>query len=80
MSRDLGKVQINVLGSLESHRGTWWAGCGWYWDTYSGTNKLLQSLFKRGLVDHAPNDTRFGVFTINDKGRETLVQLRTERK
>jgi hypothetical protein len=50
---DLGKTQKSVLRCLREH-GSWHVGCGWLWDTYSGTARVMDSLVKRGLatVEH----------------------------
>lgn len=49
--RPLGTTQLDVLQSLDSmHGGMWWYGCGWLWDTPSGTKRVLASLVPRGLV------------------------------
>lgn len=47
--RPLGDTQQAVLRALHQHQ-RWYAGCGWVWDTPSGTERLLQSLERRGLV------------------------------
>jgi hypothetical protein len=47
--RPLGKTQQKVLDCLREHR-TYYAGCGWVWDTHRGTVRILDSLVKRGLV------------------------------
>jgi len=47
--RKLGTKQRDVLDSLKQH-GSWYAGCGWLWDTTSGTRRVMESLVKRGLV------------------------------
>lgn len=49
MARPLGKTQEDVLRALRSH-GSWSRGCGWCWDTRSGTERVLDSLVRRGLV------------------------------
>ena len=51
MARKLGKVQIEVLDSLIefgiwSRRGLG----GWLWDTPGNTDRVLDSLVKRGLA------------------------------
>jgi len=48
--RPLGENQQIILRSLLDNSGYWHVGCGWYWDTYSGTTRLMESLLKRGLV------------------------------
>lgn len=57
----LGRVQEAVLRSLTVHGG-WHDGCGWVWDTPSGTIRVLETLVKRGLVTKTrrPNDNGFG--------------------
>ena len=46
----LGINQQGVLDSLHQHGGFWQSGCGWLWDTDSGTTRIMESLLKRGLV------------------------------
>lgn len=45
----LGETQKQMLIALEEH-GSWKRGCGWLWDTPSGTERILNSLVARGLV------------------------------
>lgn len=45
----LGKNQVAVLDALVEHR-CWFDGCGWIWNTYSETVRILDSLVKRGFV------------------------------
>jgi hypothetical protein len=47
--RKLGEVQESVLACLKEH-GSWSAGCGWMWETTSITERVLNSLVKRGLA------------------------------
>lgn len=47
--RPLGKNQEGVLEALKRHR-VFYAGCGWTWDNYSTTVRILDSLVVRGLV------------------------------
>jgi len=48
--RELGSVQADVLKCLREH-GSWGAvGCGWLWDTPSGTTRIMESLVKRRLA------------------------------
>jgi DNA-binding PadR family transcriptional regulator len=49
--RPLGETQRDVLASLKRSGGYWHAGCGWYWDTHSGTTRIMESLLRRGLVE-----------------------------
>lgn len=45
----LGKTQHAVMDCLSRH-GYWDGWAGWYWDSYSGTLKIMRSLQRRGLV------------------------------
>jgi len=51
--KGLGSTQKDVLDSLR-HYGKWFSGCGWVWDTPSGTERIMKSLVKRGLVEYKP--------------------------
>lgn len=54
--RKLGTKQRDVLKALLGH-GMWSRGrCGWVWDTQSGTEKIMESLVKRGLVIKGVNE------------------------
>ena len=46
----LGKTQTSVLSALVEHK-SWYAGCGWTWTTDRNTERLLDSLVRRGLVE-----------------------------
>lgn len=48
--RKLGPVQQKVLRALRKHR-TWSRGCGWYWDTYKNTQRIMDSLVAAGWVE-----------------------------
>ena len=46
----LGTIQADVLKSLQDH-GYWSrVGCGWLWDTPSNTERIMESLVRRGLA------------------------------
>jgi hypothetical protein len=45
----LGKTQKIVLDRLS--KDSFHAGCGWLWNNYSSTVRILDSLVSRGLVD-----------------------------
>jgi hypothetical protein len=49
MPRPLGTIQVSMLAALKRHR-SWYSGCGWLWDTVKGTERILDSLVRRGLV------------------------------
>lgn len=50
MTRPLGEVQKGVLSALRRH-GEWSCRAGWVWDTRRRTERILESLVKRGLVE-----------------------------
>ncbi len=71
--KQLGNIQRDVLGSLVRHKGYWYANCGWYWDTHSGTKRIMESLLKRGLVEKftdAPRSEQYPMYTITQVGRK----------
>ena len=53
--RKLGRLQVALIKCLLEH-GSWrdsdreW----WYWDTRTGTRRVLDSLVKRGIVRREP--------------------------
>jgi hypothetical protein len=47
--RKLGRVQQDVYAALKLH-GSWSLGCGWLWDTYSGTQRVMDSLVRAGYA------------------------------
>ena len=85
MARKLGAVQRDCLKILarEDHRilgltsGSWHIDCGWIWDTASRTERVMESLAERGLVDVKTEITRTWTrktYTINDAGREEAAK------
>lgn len=71
--RKLQRVQNKVLKQLID-KGSWtYHGpsnpvlCGWIYDSYARTNKIMNGLFDRGIVDvehrTSPAGTRTEVFT-----------------
>jgi len=50
MERKIGTTQIEVLKMLSEH-GRWADGCGWTWSTKSNTERIMESLVKRGLAE-----------------------------
>jgi hypothetical protein len=48
--KPLGQTQLAVIDALQRHGGHWRDGCGWQWDTPSGTRKIMEGLLKRGVV------------------------------
>lgn len=71
--RPLGDNQRGVLRSMINYgrNGEWHASCGWYWGTHSGTQRILESLVKRGLVERF-GDRHYGYnrYVITPAGRE----------
>lgn len=45
----LGRLQKELYRCLIEH-GSWYEGCGWIWDNFSTTTRILESLVKRGLA------------------------------
>jgi len=45
----LGKTQEAILRALKQHKG-WYRGAGWRWSSTGETERLLETLVKRGLV------------------------------
>jgi hypothetical protein len=85
MSKPLGRIQYEVLRCLVAHEreanrypgsvaGQWTRGCGWHWDTPSNTERMFESLARRGLVDRHEEKFKSGIsrvtFTLNETGRE----------
>lgn len=59
--RPLGKNQALALKTLkERNNGVWTPGCGWTWNNYSTTVRLLDSLVRRGLVTKTEGTNRAG--------------------
>jgi len=57
--RSLGKNQLEVLRHLQQSKWKeWWPHVGWYWDTVSGTEKIMESLEKRGFVKKLPTGAK----------------------
>lgn len=79
--RKLGSTQEAVLRCLQEHKG-WSPGCGWYWNNPSGTQKTMESLVERGLVDRKSYKSWRGMtsmYTINAKGNAELLKLFSEK-
>jgi hypothetical protein len=55
----LGKTQAEIYHCLMEH-GSWYEGCGWIWDNYSQTTRVLDSLVKRGLAYKVTRQARHG--------------------
>jgi hypothetical protein len=55
--RNLGKTQLAILKSLIEHKEWRYHGpghsllCGWIYNTYSNTYKVMLQLFDKGLVE-----------------------------
>lgn len=84
-TRGLGANQRAVLrlmlpdGSSKGRR-FWYPGCGWYWNTFSGTEKIMWSLEKRGLVRYGMVEVPYGELssragtTFTRKGWEVIPE------
>jgi len=53
----LGTNQADVLAALRRH-GRYFRGCGWMWDTYRNTERILDTLVRRGLVTKTDGEYR----------------------
>ena len=75
VKRGLGVNQRAMLGSLKDHKG-WSRGCGWIWSTNGETEKILESLVKRGLVVKEATTTFRGYpstrYVLTEAGKEAL--------
>lgn len=80
----LGNKQISLLWSLSQRKLGWIDhpfGCGWVWDTQSGTRKVLETLVKRGLVEkteYVSTDTfgeekSYPQYLLSSKGQAFLL-------
>jgi hypothetical protein len=65
--RVLGLTQRSVLRGLVEHKGWHDNGCGWVWNNVSGTQRILDSLVQRCLVDKGDHK-----YTINEAGIKAL--------
>lgn len=75
--KHLGTSQRACLKALSEHNnGAFYPACGWVWDNFSSTARILNSLVKRGLVSYEPvSDLRRvgrGTWRITDEGKEAL--------
>ncbi len=71
--KKLGETQRDVLRSLKNHNGYWHAGCGWNWDTFSGTVRIMESLLKRGFVEKCAtgmHSERYPRYNLTKEGRD----------
>lgn len=77
--RPLGKIQHAALDALVRH-GSWYPNCGWNWNNYSGTLRLLESLVARGLAEkEAPRGVypQHVIYRPTAAGREQVAKQRT---
>jgi hypothetical protein len=59
----LGERQEAVLRSLREY-GRWHQRCGWVWDSASGTERILETLIRRGLVRKRKCKVGFSTLTV----------------
>jgi hypothetical protein len=73
----LGKTQAAMLARIQE-KGYWYPGCGWIWDTRSGTLRILESLAKLGLVEKRQGEEfvpRFtGIEEVLVDGRKLVLE------
>ena len=76
MTSNLGSKQKAVLSSLHQHGGEWTSISGWVWDTPGGTDRVLASLVRRGLVARIGNGQfGYGHYRITDAGVAEAAKL-----
>lgn len=70
----LGSRQLNILKSLQEHKGWRHPHNGWVWDTVSGTRRTLDQLVDKGLVNKTSMNTQdYPVsYVINGGGEKYL--------
>lgn len=82
-NRSLGKLQLIALEVLQArrHGGRWFPGSGWIMTNRSQTERIMESLEKRGLVTMTrvpyPRSISAGTYRqweITDAGREVDVK------
>ena len=67
----LGRGQLGVLCSLRDFKSWNARGAGWVWSTPSGTERILDSLVKKGLATKS-------IETLGLVGRTAMVWRPTE--
>lgn len=84
--RKLGRNQIGCLRSMagdlagvSDSDGVWHSACGWLWDTVSRTERIMESLHRRGLVERVNLLTATGrlrriEYRITDLGRQAVAE------
>ena len=69
--RPLGEVQKGVLDMLIKQKG-WRKHCGWHWGSVGNTERVLESLVRRGLAQkklvEGPFGTLYHYTAISQKG------------
>lgn len=83
MPKPMGTNQILLLQtldrpSLHRERGVWFPWCGWAWGTTCNTNRLLQTLEKRGLVSSSPSErpNEYPTYRLTPEGEAIILQLK----
>lgn len=73
----LGEVQKQVLSSLE-HFGSWYSGfgCGWMWDTPSGTKRIMDSLVKKGVARVVKTNNKTIYYPVKDREPEDFHPIK----
>lgn len=83
----LGETQVNLLAALlrEGRNYRWFVGCGWYWDNWSDTTRVMESLTRKGFLERTEEklvDYTRVVFTLRSNKRglaEQFVKMQRER-
>jgi DNA-binding PadR family transcriptional regulator len=75
-TKPLGTDQIGFLramlkgGAQRNAERTWSQGCGWTWGTPSQTQRVADSLVRRGLLQTTSRGNRSDVYSLTDAGRQ----------
>lgn len=81
MPKGLGRVQEQVLLVLAERNGKWATGCGWAWGSALATQRIMDSLFRRNLVDrHARGSQVMRMeYELTSLGRRIAAAIRESR-
>jgi len=69
--RPLGDNQRSVLKALQRH-GSYRRGGAWVWNSWSGTERILESLVKRGLVEVIDPRVNVPTYRLTEAGKAVV--------
>ena len=79
----LGENQLHVMKVLTESRwsGYWTPGCGWIWNTYTQTIRIMEGLRRRGLVKNVgePAGSRKERYELTPEGESFVATLHTPK-